>query len=171
MTKKNRKTTDRLSDRKLFDLAAQFEAQKDRAKKAEHDPETGWRAIQSKLVSEFRRRKVKTLTDTSGTKVTFVAPEKVVYNEDGLWDVLSPTARKHVFDRTINLSKLPADAQKALLTHLTPAQRKRVISHKLNVDKLATAVADKKIPVEVVAENSEIQESSPYVIVSHEEAS
>lgn len=164
---KKKQTTKALSDRKLFDLVSEFETNKERATKAE----STWRSVQTRIVEELRRRKVKSLTDSSLTKITLVAPETVVYNEDDLWADLSAAQRKQVFDRSINLNALPADVQKELVKSLTPAQRKRVISHKLNVDRLAEAVQDGKVAVETVSEHSEIKESAGYIRVSRGETS
>lgn len=165
-----KKTTEALSDRQLFELAAEFENAKTLAKKYESDPVVGWRNIQSRIVAAMSRRKVKSLVDSSLTKITLVAPTTVVYDEEGMWADLPASKRKAIFDRQINLALLPADVQAALLEHLTPAQRKRVVSHRLNVDRLADAVQEGKVEPEWVAEHSEIKESSAYIKVSRGEA-
>lgn len=166
--KKKRTTTKALSEKALFDLAADFESSKERVKKYENDPVVGWRSIQSKIVAELQRRKVKSLTASGSlTKVTLVAPETVVYDDDAIWAELTPAKRRLVFDRQINLSALPKDVQVELLKSLTASQRKKVVSHRLNVDRLAEAVQDGKVPVELVSEHSEIKASSPYISVSH----
>lgn len=172
MTKKKAKKriTSSLSDRKLFEIASEFENAKSLSKKYEADPEIGWRSLQSRIVDELKRRNVKSLVDSALTKITLVAPESVVYDEEGMWADLTPARRRAVFDRQINLALLPKDVQEALLDHLTPAQRKRVVSHRLSVDRLSDAVQEGKIPASFVAKHSEIKESAAYVKVSRGEA-
>lgn len=161
-SRKKKQKVETLSDRAVFDMVATFEVSKERQK----THEAKWREIQQRIVAELKRRRIKSLSDDTLTKVTLVQPERVVYDSDGLWADLSPARRRSVFDRQVNLSALPREVQADLMKHLTRTQRKQVVSHKLNEDKLAQAVQDGKVAVELVSEHSEIKESAPYISVS-----
>lgn len=161
--KSKEKKAKALSDKEVFELAVEHEQALAKEKKFKGRKEK----IKNILVAELQRRKTKGLTSAAtGTTVTFVQAEKLVYDGEGLWSDLKPVQRREVYEERIDLNALSPEARKAVIEALPKEERKNVTSHVLVVDKLSDAVQAGRIDAKVVAKHSEIQRNAPYISVS-----
>lgn len=164
---KNEKTTakpKRLSLAEIFRTAKLYEE----SQKAEIAAKKAKTSAQKAITDEMERRKVKSLSSKEEPlHVTFVQNETARYDEDGLWNALTPAQRRLCFDRNINLNELSADARKRVLAVLTKEELAAVTTHSLDVEKLSLAVQERKIRTKLVAKFTEFVKSAPYIRVSH----
>lgn len=105
-----------------------------------------------------------------GLKVTKVQPSSMAYDDEGIYNDLKPSQRALCFERSFSMAELSderrAEVQKAITSLLTPAERKVCIKNKLNVTRLADAVAIGKVDAAVVADHATEKLASPFVRVS-----
>lgn len=170
MSKKNAKlrTSDKpLSEAEIFRLASLYE---DHAKHAA-EAEAAKKDVQKTLCVELLDRRKTSAVESSAygefTRITAVRNESVVYDEDGLWQELTPKERRKAFDELINLNALPLSVRKEILATLSSEQKRLVSSRKLNTERLAQAVAEDEIDARTVAAHAEIKYSAPYIRISH----
>lgn len=164
MTKRKAKG---LSTAAVFSLAEKREqeaVEEARAKAAKFDAD-------KQIIEELHtRRKIKSLeSDQFGrfTRITVVAPERVEYDEAGLWSDLKPRQRRMAYNEFVNLNALPEDARLRVLAVLSGDERKAVTTHSLSTDRLAVAVADGKIDPKVISKHAAIKQNAPHIRISH----
>lgn len=159
---KSKKKVKKLSDKEIIELAIEHE----RARGKESRFKKAKEKAKEALTAEFIRRGTKGLTSASGTVVTFVQAEKLVYDGDNLYADLKPKQRRAVYEENIDLNALSAEARKRVIAALSAEERKAVTTYVLNVDKLSDEVQAGRIDAKLIAKHSEIKKNAPYVSVS-----
>lgn len=107
---------------------------------------------------------VKSITDAkTNDHITYVQQTGVVYFDD-LWDDLTQSQRREVFDEEVNLNELPSETRKALIKMIPKAERLACTTRKLNPDKVSTAVQNGIIDKAIVQKHSEIKSKAPYTL-------
>lgn len=156
-----------LSDAEVFALAAGYE----NASKTEADAKKTKTETAKQIISElFTRRKVSSVESSQFgpfTRITVSQAKHMEYDEDGLWKDMTPAQRREAFDTLVNLNALPTDVRKAVIAALPAIERRKVTTHRLNLDKLSLAVQNKKVPAKLVAKHAEEVKNAPYITISH----
>lgn len=157
------KKSPRLKTSEIFTLAAEYERQAEiegRAKKTKKE-------LGDNIAGELLARKTKSLTHSDGTTVTRVQSTNIVINDATLYGDLTPAQRRKVYRRSLDISALPAAAQKAIVEALREHKASKAVKHTLDHTALAAEVQAGNIEPEIVAAHSNIVENAPYVRISH----
>jgi hypothetical protein len=154
----------RISDSQIFKLVEIYV----QGKAKENTGKAEAKKAQNAITAELAVRKTKSLTAANGTTVTYVQPEGVEYDSEGLYADLSPKQRREAYEDNINLNALSKASRKRVLDLLTKEERREVTTHVLVVDNLSALVQKGDIPAKLVAKHSSIKKSAPYIRVSRQ---
>jgi hypothetical protein len=163
MPDKPTKAKKRLKDSEIFVLVAEYERQAEiegRAKKTK-------KGIQDSICEELQIRGTTSLTADDGTKVTRVQTENINIDGDALYGDLKPAQRRLAYRRSLVLSELPAEVQRALMDVLKTNGVASAVNVALDTSGLAAAVQEGKIDAEIVAKHTTITMNAPYIRPSH----
>jgi hypothetical protein len=155
MTKKARRGN--LTDRELIQKVREAEKAKTAATKAAALEA----ALKGEVIAEMQLRGTRAI-EHDGTRVTLVAPERVSYDEPGLFSILTPAQRRRVFIENIDLNALPAATRKKIIEVVPKRQRADVTTRSLDLTALSLATQAGEIDQEMVASVSEVVPSKPY---------
>jgi hypothetical protein len=97
-----------------------------------------------------------------GWAVNVAQAEKVVY-DDALIGALTAKERRLACDEIVDLNALDPAVRKRVVEALTPQERKRVTTLRLNVERLSQAVQEGKIDLKLVSRYSSIKKNKPYI--------
>lgn len=153
-------TNDRIAElaRELKDYQLQAKALNEKADK-----------IKPRIIKAMQGARTK-LVEAAGVRIVLTEQEVLEYNEPGLWDELKPTQRRLAFDEELNLNALNPEERRALMAAireiLTPGQRRRCTTRKLNIARLSAAVQSGKISTLLVDRHSEMVKRAPYTTIT-----
>lgn len=151
----------KFTDRELVQLARQAEKAKQKVEKAKQEEA----ALKKQVLDEMQLRGTKAI-EHDGTRLTFVQAERVHYDEQSLYGLLTPAQRRMVFNENVDLNALPAKTRKAVMEVVPKSQRLAVTTRSLDVSALSQATQSGSIDVEVANSVSEVVPSAPYYRLS-----
>lgn len=157
-----------LEDEEVFELAFQYERAKTEAAEAEKVKKEAQKAITDELIDRGTRA-IEGAGVTGFTRVTVVQRETLSYDDDAMWSAATPREKRAIFDELLNLNDLPFEVRKKVVAVLKEHkdERKAATTRRLNTQKLSTAVQEEVVSADWVAEFARINQSAPYIVVSH----
>lgn len=158
-----------MSTKRLYELADRYIAALSEEKKIVERKRTALDLV----TKEMALRPDRSMTSkTTGTKITYVTPESVVYDEEGIWKGLEkkPKKRAEVFDEFYNLNGLPKETRDEVISFLVEKHGEDAVeeirSRKLNIPNLSLAVQSGRITAKFLARFTTIESKAPYVKIT-----
>lgn len=157
----------RLSDSKLYKLAVEAkEKQKTKLEATNDEGKLNTQIITELLLRDPPPKTMGAVVGGNKVNITLTQGTHWEYDTQRIWEILKPKQRTLVFERNIDLNKLPAAKRKEVLALLSEDEKAMVTTFTLNVEALSQAVQDAKIKATTIAPFSEEKKHKPYITVN-----